>query len=279
MDIDITCVKASAYISDSVDGELDPKFDSPLQSHLSRCRLCRFELSLVQGTKASVRKHVRRVNAPHDLRRQVLGDISAAGLSTAGRVGGMFGLTGWRIPLAFAGALGIALVAFTILTKKAPHNHTRPFDGSVVTESFNSFDEVIEGRLTPGLKSEKPEEVRTFLEKRVHFRIQVPSMKEFRLVGGQYSAADDETTAHVIYEHDGHFIYISQTDARKLVGGTTRFIPAAALAELRRSGWFFAGNISDCNLAMWLDDSTLCTAVADMNRDLLVANLTGAPPR
>ncbi len=53
MDIDITCLEASGYISDSVDGRLDPKFDGPLRSHLSRCGLCRFELSLVQGAKAS----------------------------------------------------------------------------------------------------------------------------------------------------------------------------------------------------------------------------------
>jgi len=282
MDIDITCVEASGYISDSVDGQLDPKFDGPLQSHLNRCGLCRLELSLVQGAKASIKKHMKPVPAPADLRRRVLGDLSAARVSTAtGSTGvsGMFSLSGWRIPLAFAGALGIALIAFTILTKKSPHNHTRPVDGSVVTESFNNFDEVIEGRLTPGIRSEKPDEVKSFLEKRVHFPIQVPSMKQFHLVGGQFSAAEDETTAHVIYELNGEYIYISQTDARKLVGGKHRFIPPAALAELRRSGWFFAGNITDCNLAMWLADSTLCTAVADMNRELLLANLAGATPR
>ncbi len=281
MDIDITCLEASEYISDSVDGQLDPELNGPLQAHLGLCRLCRLELSLVQGTKAYLRKHLKPVQAPADLRRKILGAVSNARVSAAsGSTGltGIFGLSGWRMPLAFAGALGIALIAFTTLTRKTGHNHTKPFDGSVVTESFNNFDQVVEGRLTPGIVSERPSEVKSFLEERVHFPIQVPSMKQFRLVGGQFSAVDNETTAHIIYERDGNFIYICQSDARKLVGGKRRFIPAPALGELRRSGWFFAGNITDCNLAMWLVDSTLCTAVADMNRELLLANLTGTTP-
>ncbi|HLF14091.1 MAG TPA: zf-HC2 domain-containing protein [Bacteroidota bacterium] len=276
MEIDITCLEASGYISDSVDGQLDPELSGPLQAHLGRCRPCRLELTLVQGTKASLRDHMKPVPTPPDLRRKILGDVSTPRVSSG--LTGMFGLSGWRIPLAFAGALGIALIAFTILTQKTGHNHTKPFDGSVVTETFNNFDQVVEGRLTPGLVSENPAEVRRFLEERVHFSIQVPSMKQFRLVGGQFSAVDNETTAHVIYERDGNFIYICQSDARKLVGGKRRFIPAPALAELRRSGWFFTGNVTDCNLAMWLADSTLCTAVADMNRELLLANLTGTAP-
>ena len=134
---------------------------------------------------------------------------------------------------------------------------------------------MIDGRLKPGLISENPAEVKSFLEERVHFPIQMPSMREFRLVGGQFTAVDNETTAHVIYERDGNYIYISQTDARRLVSDKRRFIPEAALAQLHSTGWFFAGNVTDCNLAMWLADSTLCTAVADLNRELLLANLTG----
>lgn len=282
MDIDITCLEASEYLSDHIDGRLEPDLSAPLSSHLERCRFCRLELALLEGSRASLRSRMKPVPVPDALRRRIMRDVSVAGAAAArGSAGttGMFGLSGWRMPLAFAGALGLALIAITIFLKKSPHNHTRPLDGSVVTESFNNYDQVVEGKLTPGIVSSDPAEVKSFLEARTHFPIHVPAMKEFRLVGGQFSAADKETTAHVIYERDGHYIYISQSDARKLIGGKKRFIPQPALAELKRSGWYFAGNVDDCNLAMWLADSTLCTAVADLNRNLLLTNLTGSPAR
>jgi anti-sigma factor RsiW len=279
MDIDLTCLEASEYISDSIDGQLEASLEAPLRTHLERCGRCRLELLLMQGAKNSLREHLKPVPTPADVRGRIMQAIPAVRAPRAsGSTGlmGIFNITGWRIPMAFAGALAIALIAFTFLSKKGPHSHTKPFDGSVVTETFNNFDKVVEGRLTPGIVSHDPAEVKAFLEQRVHFPVQVPAMKDFRLVGGQFSAAENETTAHLIYEHDGQYVYICQSDARKLIGGKHRFIPPAVLEELRQSGWSFTGNYSDCNLAMWLADSTLCSAVADVNRDFLVANLTGA---
>jgi anti-sigma factor RsiW len=281
MDIDITCLESSEYLSDHVDGQLDPELNAPLAAHLERCRFCRLELALLSGAKEKLRSTMSPVSTPEALRAKILRDVSPAGAAASRGAGlqGMFTFTGWRVPLAFAGALGIALIAFTFLLRQSPHNHTRPFDGSIVTESFNNYDQVVEGKLTPGIVSENPGEVKSFLEQRVHFPVQVPAMKDFRLVGGQFSAAENETTAHVIYERDGNYIYISQSDARRLIGGKHRFIPKSALDEIRRSGWFFAGNVDDCNLAMWLADSTLCTAVADLNRQSLLMNIGGVASR
>lgn len=281
MEIDITCLEASEYLSDHVDGQLTPELDAPLATHLERCRFCQLELALLRGAKEKLRATMKPVTTPEALRAKILRDVSAAGPVASRGAGfpGMLPFTNWRVPLAFAGALGLALIAFTFLIRQSPHNHTRPFDGSVVTESFNNYDQVVEGKLTPGIVSENPGEVKSFLEQRVRFPVQVPAMKDFRLVGGQFSAAENETTAHVIYERDGHYIYISQSDARRLIGGKRRFIPPSALEEIRRSGWFFAGNVDDCNLAMWLADSTLCTAVADLNRQSLLMNIGGVASR
>jgi anti-sigma factor RsiW len=280
MDIDITCPEASVYLSDHIDGRLDPELVHPLKSHIERCRNCRAELALLEGARQLLRTRLKPVATPVALRAQILRDIAPVeAASRAGGLRGLFTFTYWRVPLAFAGALGLALLAFTFLLKKSPHNHTRPFDGSVVTESFNNFDQVVEGKLTPGIVSDKPAEVRAFLQKRVNFPVQVPVMKDFRLVGGQFSSADNETTAHVIYERNGNYVYISQSDARRLIGGKHRFIPQPALDDIRRSGWYFAGNEADCNLAMWLADSTLCTAVADINRQNLLMNIGGVASR
>lgn len=300
MAIEITCLEASEYINDDIDGRLPAEVRSAFEAHLGRCRPCSLERSLALGAKSTLAARMGRVPLPDDLRDGVLGAIraAAAGIpvperaashaashapaAAARRAGdakparlALSRFTAWRVPLAFAGALGMALVAMLFLTRHQGHDHTRPSDGNVVTENFNTFDEVVTGRLAPGFVSDDPVRVKEYLEERVHFPISMPAMKEFRLVGARFTAVDRETTAHVIYERDGSYLYLSQTDARKLLRGERRYIPPDAIADIQKSGWHFVGNVTDCNLAMWLADSTLCTAVADLNRDVMLANLAG----
>jgi len=277
MDIDITCIEAFEYLNDSIDGQLDPSLTSALEKHLSKCRLCRAEQSLTIGARASVRKHMKKVAAPADLRRGILASIgseSAPRRTTPG-LAGIFGFTSLRIPLAFGGALAIALIALFIVTKKPGHTHTHPFDGSVVTESFNNFDEVLEGKLQPDIRSDNPLVVQKYLAERVNFPVRMPPMRAFRLVGAHLTTTDDETTAHVIYERDGELIYLRLSDARSLLHSQSRFIPAPVLRALNASGMYkTTGKMADCTMAMWLADSTLCTAIADIREDLLLANIT-----
>src|SRR3990170_3725547 len=184
MDIDITCIEALEYLNDSIDGQLDPSLERALRAHLSKCRLCDAENALTIGARASVRRHMKRVDTPAVLRRRILASLApdiparrAAGFS------GVFGVTGWRVPLALGGALAIALLTLFVVNRKPGHTHTRPPDGSVVTESFNRFDEVIDGRLQPDIRSDNPLVVQKYLEERVHFLVRMPPMRQFSLVG------------------------------------------------------------------------------------------------
>jgi anti-sigma factor RsiW len=277
MDIDITCIEAFEYLNDAIDGQLDPSLKSALDTHLSKCRLCRAEHSLTLGARASVRKNMKRVAVPPELRRNILDTIGAAPVVRKPKpaLWGVLGFTGLRIPLAFGGALAIALIALFVSMKKPGHTHTHPFDGSVVTESFNHFDEVLDGRLKPDIRSDNPLVVQKYLAERVNFPVRMPPMREFRLVGAHLSTADGETTAHVIYERNGELVYLSLSDARSLLHSTHRFIPTPVLKALSSSGMYkTTGKMTDCTMAMWLEDSTLCTAIADIKEDLLLANIT-----
>jgi anti-sigma factor RsiW len=278
MDIDITCIEAFEYFNDSIDGQLDPSMKSALETHLSKCNLCRLEHALTLGSRSSVRRYMKRVDTPPVLRRQILRSLAAdaaPGAKPATRAAGFLGFTGWRIPLAFGGALALALLTLFVLQRKPGHTHTKPFDGSVVTESFNHFDEVLDGRLQPDIRSNNPLVVQKYLAERVHFPVRMPPMRQFRLVGAHLTTADDETTAHVIYERDGEIVYVSLSDARSLLHSTHRFIPGPVLSAISGSGVYTTtGKLTDCTMAMWLSDSTLCTAIADIKQDLLLANIT-----
>jgi anti-sigma factor RsiW len=282
MDIDITCIEAFEYLNDSIDGQLDHSLKSSLDAHLSKCKPCRIEHALTLDARASVQKTMKRVEVPPALRRRILGDIrpgtSPARSSTG--LAGMLGFTGWRIPLAFGGALTIALIALFVLNKKPGHTHTSPVDGSVVNEALNRYDEVLDGRLQPDIRSDNPLVVQKYLEERLHFPVRMSPMRQFRLVGANLTTADNETTAHIIYERDGQIVYMSQYDARRLINGDHRFIPDPILGALKASGMYTSkGKLTDCTMAMWLADSTLCTAIADIKPDLLLANISETDPR
>jgi len=282
MDIDITCVEAFEYLNDSIDGQLDPSLSSALEAHVSKCKQCRIEHTITLGAQATVRRHMKRVEVPSGIRKKLLESIRP-GTTRAPRpstgLAGMLGFTSWRIPLAFGGALAIALITLFVLNKRPGHTHTSPVDGNVVNETLNHFDEVLDGRLQPDIRSDNPLVVQKYLEERLHFPVRMSPMRQFSLVGANLTTADNETTAHLIYERNGEIVYMSQYDARNLVGGTHRFIPEPVLRALKATGMYTStGKLTDCTMAMWITDSTLCTAIADIKQDRLMANIaeTGA---
>jgi anti-sigma factor RsiW len=283
MDIDITCIEALEYVEDEIDGRLDPSLKSALDAHLSGCRPCRFERSMAIGARASVRRHMNRVDIPSGVRRRILDSIRpapAAAPRPAAGLAGLLGFSGWRIPLAFGGALAIALITLFVLTDRPGHSHASPADGSVVHETLNHFDEVLEGRLQPDIRSDNPLVVQKYLEERLHFPVRMSPMRQFKLVGANLTTADNETTANLIYERDGQIVFMSQYDARRLLHGAHRYIPEPVLNALRSKGMYTSsGKLVDCTIAMWLADSTLCAAIADITEDQLLANITETSAR
>ncbi len=282
MDIDITCIEALEYLDDSIDGRLDPSLKSALDAHLSKCRPCRTEKSLSLGARASVRRHMKRVAIPPAVRSNILDSIRPAAATSRPSTGlaGLLGISGWRIPLAFGGALAIALIALFVVNNKPGHSHASPADGSVVHEALNHFDEVLDGRLKPDIRSDNPLVVQKYLEERLHFPVRMAPMRQFNLVGANLTTADNETTANLIYERDGQIVFMSQYDARRLLHGTHRYIPEPVLRALKASGMYTStGKLVDCTMAMWLIDSTLCTAIADIKQDQLLANITETDTR
>jgi len=283
MDIDITCIEALEYLEDEIDGRLDPSLKTALDAHLSACRPCRFERSVAVGARASVRRRMKRVDVPFDVRQRILGSIRpapAAASRPATGLAGLFGFTGWRIPLAFGGALAIALITLFVFNNRQGHTHSSPSDGSVVHETLNHFDEVLEGRLQPDIRSDNPLVVQKYLEERLHFPVRMSPMRQFKLVGANLTTADNETTANLIYERDGQIVFMSQYDARRLLHGAHRYIPEPVLRALKSTGMYTStGKLVDCTMAMWLADSTLCAAIADITEDQLLANITETDAR
>lgn len=278
MEIDITCLKASEYISASVDGELDDDLSGKLEAHLIGCGRCRFELAFDRGTKTLLRSRIGSTPAPPHLRERILSDITAeAGRAVPTRswLAGLRPPAGWMMPAAFAGAVAIALVALLFLDRKPEPLQPASADVNIVTETFNNFDRVNDGSMEPELRSGNHQEIMTYLKQRASFAVEPPTISGFRLMGAGVSSPDREPGAYIVYERDGEYVYVVQVNFREMLSSGRRYLPLAALEELQRSGWTVTGNDSDCTVAMWLQDSTLCMAVGDMGRDLLMTNIMG----
>lgn len=280
MEIDITCLEASEYISALIDGELDDTLSAQLDVHLQKCSQCRFEHLLDAGTKDAVRRNLKTVPVPGRLRERItnaIADESRTSRPSSLKFPGFLSLTDWRMPAAFAGAVAIALVAVLFLNRNIPEIPVRPSEVNIVTETFNSFDAVSEGLIEPEIRTENHDEIMSYLKERANFDVRVPAMSGFTLIGGGVTASRQEPCAHVVYEQNGKYVLVRQLNFKSLLRGKGSYIPPDALTELQQSGWYFDGGDSDCTLAMWLEDSTLCMAVGDMRRDLLIAGLRGTP--
>lgn len=280
MEIDITCLKASEYISASVDGELDLELAGKLEAHLVRCGRCRFELAFDRGTKTLIRNRIGSAPIPPHVRERILGDITAEagrGLSRRSWFEALRAPAAWRMPAAFAGAVAIALIALLFLDRKPELLQPASADVNIVTETFNNFDKINDGSMEPELRSGNHQEIMTYLKQKASFAVELPTISGFRLVGAGVPSPDRDPGTYIVYERDGKFVLFRQVNFREMLSGGRRYLPLAALEDLQRSGWTVTGNDSDCTVAMWLQDSTLCIAVGDMGRDLLTTHLMGGP--
>ena len=99
-------------------------------------------------------------------------------------------------------------------------------------------------------------------------------MRSYKLVGALCSQYDGKCIAQLVYRNGEEVVYVYEVDVKTAMGdGHGAKISPAAVSQLRKTGRYVENHIPDCSLAMWIVDSTLCCAVADINKDVLLASL------
>ena len=271
------CKEASEYISAIIDGQIENTIKPRLNEHLKRCSGCRNEFELERLTKHVIKYNVGRVKAPQSLASLIstqLQQEAAAEKTKSSWLGNLFILPTWKTALAVSGALALILI-LTLIPSRSHHSHANPIDGNIIHQTYNNFDGVLDGKITPQVASDNPSVVHAFFSSKVNFNVVVPRLKHCALVGGVFSEYNNEGIAHVIYKNGNDIIYMCQAKLGSVMDSHVLNISDEAKRDLQRTGWYFENHAPNCSLVMWIDDSTLCCAIGDISKDKLMACLTG----
>lgn len=268
------CLDALELATAAIDGELGDGARTELDAHLSMCASCGAALELERMTKSVIRSRFQSVRAPAHLVTGIKNQLAA---EYDGEKASESWYQQWfasrrRVAIVAMGALA----AFILLINNplsSSHLHTKPFDGDIVHQTFNNFDRFRDGSMKPEVQSANPSIVQAFFSKNANFSAKVLRVNSSELLGGGCSQYKQETIAHVIYKYEGELIYVYQATLKSVEDGTSLQISPKILSELKSGGKYVQSNILDCTLIVWLVDSTVCCAVADIQKDKLLASL------
>jgi anti-sigma factor RsiW len=272
--VELNCREALELITAAADGRLEGDTRVRLESHLGLCGRCRDEFELETITKNVVRKTVRRtVPPPHLLHRIQQETAGAPAAAPARRVF-------WKHPgtlLAFGGVTAALVLLVLLVTPSASrHFHTHPADGNVINQTYNNFDAVLDGKIAPEIQTADFVAVKAFLTDQTAFDVKVPQLRDCALLGGVSSQYVGEHLAHVVYRRGKDLVYLYETPMKCFRQNSKLQLPEPVLSELSRTGWYIENHGGKCSLILWVVDSTLCCAIADMNKEELLACLKGS---
>jgi anti-sigma factor (TIGR02949 family) len=275
----VDCNEIQDLITAEIDGELAEESKAPLREHLSICPKCKAEYELELSTKAFLRRRLQRAETPSLLRQQITTELAAMSPSGTGFrdwlewFGQLTARRSSRVTLALGSALAVILILLMVTPSKPRHLHTSPDDANIIHQAYNNFDGLLAGTLSPQVSSDDPAVIRNFFASRVNFNVNCPKHKRFKLVGGGCSKYNNEPVANVVYKKGRDIIYLYEANYRCVANGAHLNLPPEALSQLRTTGWYVENHQPDCTLAIWLVDSTVCCAIADMSQDNLLAFL------
>ncbi len=270
------CRKFRELITAAADGELEEESKPQFEQHLSVCKQCRAEYDLERATKAFVMRRIGRAVTPAPVRNRIIAMLQHEGTAP---VRPRFSLGEFlRRPIG-AGTMVLAttVAAVAIFVMFSPtrerHSHAQPFDGDIIHQTYNNFDRVLNGQITPQLVSADRMTLDNWFDSSVDFHVTIPRMKDYRLRGGVCSKYKHAKIAHLVYSNGNDIVYLYQTKLREVLDGDVLQLPPNVLADVRSTGWHFENHLPDCSLAVWVVDSTICCAIADIRHEQLVANL------
>jgi anti-sigma factor (TIGR02949 family) len=272
------CSDVQDYLGAVVDGEIDRNILSSINRHVQVCAGCRNELELERITKHLVKTHVPRVGASRALAANIMAQVARTTPEEQPSrpwYDALTNLLTWRTTFAVSGALAV-LVLLTLFSTKSHHSHAQPVDDNVIHQVYNNFDGVLDGKLVPTVSSADPSTVKAFFGSRVNFTVSVPRLKRCALLGGIFSEYKHTCLAHVVYKHGDKLIYVYQTRFKSVMDSGCLQLPAEAKRDLQQTGWYFENHAPDCSLVLWVVDSTLCCAIADIDKEQLLACLRDA---
>jgi len=274
----VKCTEAIELLPAAVDGQIGGDLLAKLNHHLGECHPCLHEFELERLTKHVVRKYSRPSQSPPShLRTRILNEVQRERTASSNPDARTISWRRFpRVGMVALGGVGAILLLLLYVTpiRSNRHTHNKPNDADVVHQTYNNFDAVLNGHIQPEIVSDDPQKIAAFFSPMIDFTVKFPPMRSYKLVGALCSDYDGKCIAQLVYRKGEDVVYVYEVDLKTAMGnGQGAKISPEIVTQIKKSGWYVENKSPDCSLAMWIVDSTLCCAVADINKDVLLASL------
>jgi hypothetical protein len=274
----VNCKDFQEYITDAVDTYLSEAKMKQFLDHANACPPCRSEYEAEASTKRFVTMHAHMVDTPASVKRAILDRLeeeSVAPRTPAPPSRFSRFVNSLRIRPTLAIALGmLALLIIVAQILRPPARVAIAAGNNVLLQSLENYRAVLAGNITPQVASSEPASVRKLFEGMTEFPVHVPKLRHCTLVGGVLNAYEGTPLAHVVYKRGETLIYVYQTCWKTVQEGKSLMVPDQVKESLRKTGWYTERLGDGQTLAIWVRGGTLCAAIAQTDRDELIACVT-----
>jgi hypothetical protein len=235
-------------------------------------------------TKTVVRRHLAHVSAPAHLRSRIAADLASASSQAqsvrgrTSRFAAFFANPFGKAAFVLSGVAAVLVFFYFTQGVKPMHLHPVPDDGSIINETYSSFDGMNSGTEHAQFASNDPGKVEEFINKHLCFKAHVPQLKNCKLVGASASRYQNSDYAQVMYKNDQGMVYLCEAQLAPMLCGSGSFkLPDPVRKQIAATGWYTENHIPTCSLVAWQSDSgTICVAMAPLTRDEMLACLHDA---
>jgi len=277
----VNCREALEYISAVVDGELEAEKRGEFEGHIAHCPSCRNELEIEAMTKRVIGGKLRFTETPHRLRVNILQQLYG-GFSTQDTERTSFGaLLGRLLSQPFIKpAIALGVVALVVLVGINVLSHRQPepvvpvsTTADMVDQAVEHYSNYLQGGVKLQLVSSNHDEVRNFFKDKVTYEVYVPSVGHAELVGGVLCEHGGVKFLNLVYKIGDKVVYFYMACSKEMKASGKVGLCAKAESELQKTGWYFDTTRTNCRVAVWKKGDRVCSAVADMKQEELLALL------
>lgn len=272
------CREFQEQVTPAVDRLLPEDQMRAFLGHANVCPACRSDFEVESITKSVVRSRLKMVRTPPHVVASIAARLREEQASPAGaaRVWWQRLRTSVYFRPAIAFAVGsIAVVLLVRGPAEEPGRGPSTFPpGNVIEQARYNYSAVVNKTLLPAFTGNEPQTLLDFFTGKTEFPVLIPRLKDCELVGGVQNEFAGVKLAHVVYRHGAEVVYVYQACWEEVQKGDRLNLPVEVRDQLRATGWYSAPLPDGNAIVLWTKGRTLCSAVAHMPKEELLACMT-----
>lgn len=147
---------------------------------------------------------------------------------------------------------------------------------SIMVQAVNSFHKILDGDISPKLRSSNAAEIEKYVQQTAHFNAYVPKIENYELKGVECSQYNGQELAHIIYENgDKQMIYILQTPVTS-VEKKNLDLPSDVHNEMVNAKFYMCDQVdeTDCTMTLWYRGNVICVSMTTLPKQDMYATFT-----